>query len=642
MRSYKLPFLILLSVILTASTLFAQYPVREDAIWARTTTEEIVLDGMLTETSWANAEELTINYGTQELLPWTMWFKDGNGGPGVPVDSTHATVKFLVKDNNLYLAFDAPDQSVFGSTGWANWDGLLMSVKSRLTENYLDGATSSPIEYFFTYWYGGADSTFGFPGCPPIFRGFFENDFLDTVSHNPTYYDGFWKVDGIANDSLPDVGWVAEVMINLDTLGIDVTQAGGDIIEMNFSIWDKDDFNDPLTAYTNVSGWQTVWNNNDNQGRIHASPDVTVDSGPTPEIGPDFIIPNGEAEPDVVIDGVLDEAVWSGAYSFDLAWDNLELRKTYPGIGPYRSGRFQPEIDLDADGTRDPRAAVIDGAHGKIKMFFKGKYLYCAADVDDQLIQGVKVNQADLFDGVSFRFLHRTEIQSQHMPTAQMFSVYFDSTGAVGYLDHMIHAVDTGFAEVGVTLKGASIVNNQSALDSGYVVEMKLDMTELLGYGEDLGDKLIFGGVLIRDGDLFESDVLNSYGNRTWWFGERGNWSVAWGVLDPNTMVVGVEDNLALIPRTVELLGNYPNPFNPSTTIKFSVPTSGKVELNIFNILGQEVKSLVLQDLHAGSHEVNFDASNYASGIYFFKVSFKSGVTNQSFESKTSKMILMK
>lgn len=640
MKSYKLPFLVLIMILFAFTSVYGQYPTREDAIWARSTTEEIVLDGMLDEASWAKAEEIQINYGKQELLPWTMWFTDGNGGPGIPVDSTHATVKFLVKDNNLYLAFDAPDQSVYGSTGWANWDGLLMSVKSRSTENYLEGATSSPTEYFYTYWYGGADSTFGFPGCPPIFRGTFENDFKDTISHNPTLYNGAWKVDGIANDSLPDVGWVAEVMINLDTLGIDVTQPGGDIIEMNFSIWDKDDFNDPLTAYTNVSGWQTVWNNNDNPGRIHAGPDVTVDSGTLPEIAPDFILPNGAEQADMVIDGILDEDIWAGAYSFDLGWDSA-IRENYTNIGPYRSGRFQPELDLDGDGTKDPRAAVVDGAFANIKMFFKDNYLYCAADVDDQLIQGVPVNLSDLFDGVTFRFLHRIEVHGQNFPLAREFGVYFDSAGVVGYLDHLVAAVDTGFAEAAVTLKGSSIVNDQSALDEGYIVEMKIDMVELLGYAPDLGDKLIFGGVLVRDGDSFESDPLSGYGNRAWWYGERGNWAVAWGVLDPN-MVVGVEDNLALIPNNVELLGNYPNPFNPSTTIKFAVPSSGRAELNIFNVLGQEIKSLVLKDLNAGTHEINFNASDFASGIYFYKVSFKSSINNKVFESRTNKMILMK
>ena len=640
MKKCNLPFLVIFIFLTGITAIYGQYPAREDAIWARTTTEEIVLDGVLDEVSWGNAEELQINYGKQELLPWTMWFPDPNGGSGVPVDSTHATVKFLVKDNNLYLAFDAPDRSVYGSTGWANWDGILMSAKSRLTENYLEGGVSSPTEYFYTYWYADADETFGFPGCPPIFRGFFENEFLDTVSHNPGLFDGYWNVDGIANDSLEDNGWIAEIMINLDTLGIDVTQPGGDIVEFNFSIWDKDDFGDPLTAYTNVSGWQTAWNNNDNPGRIHAAPEITVDTEILPEIEPDFVIPNGAQQESIIIDGVLDEDIWAGAYSFDLGWDT-SIRENYTNAGPYRSGRFQPELDLDGDGTLDPRAAVADGALANIKMFFKDNYLYLAADVDDKLIQGVPVTESNLFDGVEFRFLHRVEMQGQNMPQARQYSVYFDTSGTFQPKDNLIQAIISGTAEVEVALKGESIVNDQSALDEGYIVEMKLDMMDLLGYPEDLGDKLIFGGALIRDGDSFEEDPLSSYGNRAWWYGENGNWAVAWGVLDPD-MVVGVEEQNALIPNEVEILGNYPNPFNPNTTIKFAIPSAGKVNLKVFNVLGQSVSVVDKRDLPAGTHELNFDASNMASGVYFYQVTFRSHTNNDVIVSNTRKMILMK
>ncbi len=640
MKKNKLPILVLIVLLFSLTSLYAQYAAREDAVWARTTTEEMVLDGVLNEASWANAEAIQINYGKQELLPWTQWFPDGNGGVGMPVDSTHATVKFLVKGNNLYLAFDAPDQSVFGSRGWANWDGLLMSVKSRLTESYLEGNVSSPTEYFYTYWYADSDPTFGFPGCPPIFRGTFENEFLDTVSHNPDLFDGFWKVDGIANDSLADIGWVAEVMISLDTLGIDVTQPGGDIIEMNFSIWDKDDFGDPLASYTNVSGWQTCWNSNDNPGRIHASPDVTVDSGTLPNIDPDFIIPNGEQQAEIIIDGILDEDVWSGAYSFDLGWDSA-IRENYTNAGPYRSGRWQYELDLDGDGTLDPRAFVTDKSFANIKIFYKENYLYCAADINDQLIQGVNANKENMFDGITFRFLHRTEMQGQNMPNPREFGIYFDETGVMAPLNHLIDAINNNYAEAAISLKGSSIVNDQTALDEGYIVEMKLDMVELLGYDPDLGDKLIFGGVLLKDGDMFESDPLSSYGTIAWWYGERGNWSVAWGVLDPE-MVVGVEDNIESIPNSIELFGNYPNPFNPVTKIKFSVPASGNAHLKVYNVLGQEIKDMLLKDINAGTHEFNFDAANLASGIYFYKVSFNSYKSNKSYESTTSKMILMK
>jgi len=69
-----------------------------------------------------------------------------------------------------------------------------------------------------------------------------------------------------------------------------------------------------------------------------------------------------------------------------------------------------------------------------------------------------------------------------------------------------------------------------------------------------------------------------------------------------------------------ELAQNFPNPFNPSTTIKFSIPQSSNVTLKIFNTLGQEVSTLINQNMESGVHTINFDASQLNSGIYFYRL----------------------
>ena len=88
-------------------------------------------------------------------------------------------------------------------------------------------------------------------------------------------------------------------------------------------------------------------------------------------------------------------------------------------------------------------------------------------------------------------------------------------------------------------------------------------------------------------------------------------------------------------PQTYALSQNYPNPFNPSTKIDFTIPASSQVELKVFNVLGQEVASLVNGTLTAGSHTVTFDASKLASGVYLYKISAGSFVS-------TRKMVLLK
>jgi photosystem II stability/assembly factor-like uncharacterized protein len=80
---------------------------------------------------------------------------------------------------------------------------------------------------------------------------------------------------------------------------------------------------------------------------------------------------------------------------------------------------------------------------------------------------------------------------------------------------------------------------------------------------------------------------------------------------------------------------NYPNPFNPSTTIRFQVPNSSFVNLKVYDILGNEVATLVNEERPVGSYEVNFDAKGLSSGIYFYKLQAGSFV-------ETRKMILMK
>ncbi len=78
------------------------------------------------------------------------------------------------------------------------------------------------------------------------------------------------------------------------------------------------------------------------------------------------------------------------------------------------------------------------------------------------------------------------------------------------------------------------------------------------------------------------------------------------------------------IPVEFSLDQNYPNPFNPTTTIQFTLPEASRVTLKLFDILGRELVTLVDEEMETGVHKVLFDAKDFASGVYFYRIQAKS------------------
>ena len=83
-------------------------------------------------------------------------------------------------------------------------------------------------------------------------------------------------------------------------------------------------------------------------------------------------------------------------------------------------------------------------------------------------------------------------------------------------------------------------------------------------------------------------------------------------------------------PASPSLLGNYPNPFNPTTTISFNLPEAQPVRLAVYNVLGQLVQVLADGPMEAGRHEVRFLADNLPSGLYLARLASPSGVIVRS------------
>ena len=98
--------------------------------------------------------------------------------------------------------------------------------------------------------------------------------------------------------------------------------------------------------------------------------------------------------------------------------------------------------------------------------------------------------------------------------------------------------------------------------------------------------------------------------------------------------IAGIEEEI--ISPTFSLNQNYPNPFNPNTTIRFKLPERSNVQLNVYNILGQKIATLINNEMNPGQHSVLFNGVGIASGVYFYILK----VDDKFFETK--KMILLK
>jgi hypothetical protein len=118
--------------------------------------------------------------------------------------------------------------------------------------------------------------------------------------------------------------------------------------------------------------------------------------------------------------------------------------------------------------------------------------------------------------------------------------------------------------------------------------------------------------------------IVSSDNTRTWQYMVRA--------------YVGFENTsevVELTPSNFKLEQNYPNPFNPSTKIQFTLEKAGMTKLTIYDILGRELTTLVNEMKDAGTYEITFNATNYASGVYYYKLQIDNMV-------QTKKMMLLK
>jgi hypothetical protein len=108
------------------------------------------------------------------------------------------------------------------------------------------------------------------------------------------------------------------------------------------------------------------------------------------------------------------------------------------------------------------------------------------------------------------------------------------------------------------------------------------------------------------------------------------------------TILTGVRTNGIELPREFLLGQNYPNPFNPTTTLQYSLPIECRVNIKIFNLLGQTVATLTDETEAAGNKSIQWNASGFASGVYFYRLNAVSISDPSKSFIQVKKMLLMK
>lgn len=308
-------------------------------------------------------------------------------------------------------------------------------------------------------------------------------------------------------------------------------------------------------------------------------------------------------------------------------WQTLPKFRMYVSDG---SGHIcsNTVIDNDADLSADAYLAIDQN------------YLYVAFDIKDNSFNPVNSNlypyQLDCPDLYIGLYDYKREKHSSYQRgTTPDYHLRFNegvlsSTEVSSWCDSMV-------------IEGPNYYYGEN-FPLGYIVESRIPISDLEtkrndGYtGTDIinvgyADRIAFDlGIndnddgLTREGMLFYSalDDDNGWNNPRVW---THTWITDW-------LLVDVE-NLDKTVYTFSLDQNFPNPFNPSTLIRYSIPEAGLVTLTVYDILGKEVITLVNEERVAGKYNVNFDASNLASGVYIYTLRVNDFISSE-------KMVLLK
>ena len=312
----------------------------------------------------------------------------------------------------------------------------------------------------------------------------------------------------------------------------------------------------------------------------------------------------------------------------------IDLSVTVKGIVQADTNDFPLELDHRNSATKTPRVFIQDGAAPWSGMMLYDSLAYPLHKSDSVSVTGTVSEYSGMTE---ITVTSATKIQSgmQTYPPVRL------STGTVG---GKVSGDSTAekWESILVRFDTVSITNNDpdptysitSANGSfrEYMVndgsgDCRVDDDGSNTYSVDPHDTAWGFQILPKGADIESLTGILEY--------TYGNYKLYPRTNSDFGTVTGIRREPVTVPQTYSLDQNYPNPFNPTTTIRYSIPNSSMVTLTIYNILGQEIATLVHQRQGAGTYTATFQASRFASGVYFYRL------TAGSFTS-VKKMLMLK
>ncbi len=222
-------------------------------------------------------------------------------------------------------------------------------------------------------------------------------------------------------------------------------------------------------------------------------------------------------------------------------------------------------------------------------------------------------------------------LQNLYFPTGTTVSVQAISPKTVGFNRYVF----TNWSDNGDTTHNITI-NGNVTVQANYKLQCRLAISSAVG--NTFGDNYHDSGTTVQFGVLSRNIVFNGtpYTFRGWIGSGLNSYTspdstgndTAVSILIRNpisevarwTVPIGIQNISTEIPKEYKLYQNFPNPFNPTTNINFDIIRNGNVRIIIYDLLGREVETLVNQDMSPGRYKLDFNAVNYASGMYIYKI----------------------